>query len=116
MRAASLEAGIGGLEESHLTKAASALALGMSVAGDEASVKNALLLLDSFFQREIRSGEPTIINVHPHAGLAGITDVKEESCTSEYVVLSCMLCYSCTVNKNINASSAGARLPTLPVP
>ena len=50
------------------------------VAGDESSVKNALMLLDGFFQRELQpvNGEPVQINVHPHNGI-DIEDVKEDS-------------------------------------
>jgi len=49
------------------------------VAGDEASVKNALLLLDAFWLREVRpaNGEPTTIHVHPHMGIE-VASVKEE--------------------------------------
>ena len=50
------------------------------VAGDEASVKNALMLLDSFFQREVRpmNGEAVTINVHPHKGI-DLHDIKEDA-------------------------------------
>ena len=50
------------------------------VAGDESSVKNALMLLDSFFQREVRpmNGEAVTINVHPHKGI-NIEDIKEDA-------------------------------------
>ena len=59
------------------------------VAGDEASVKNALTLLDSFFQREVRpvNGEAVTINVHPHNGI-DIASVKEDV----YVRLHYILC------------------------
>jgi len=59
------------------------------VAGDEASVKNALMLLDSFFQREIRpvNGEAVTINVHPHKGI-DVEGVKEDI----YVRLHYILC------------------------
>ncbi len=48
------------------------------VAGDESSVKNALMLLDGFFQRELQpvNGEPVAINVYSHKGI-DIEDVKK---------------------------------------
>lgn len=54
--------------------------VGFYVTGDESSVKNALLLLDSFFQREVRAvnGEPIVIHIYAHKGLEGILSVKEE--------------------------------------
>ena len=50
------------------------------VAGDESSVKNALMLLDGFFQRELQpvNGEPVAINVYSHKGI-DIEDVKEDA-------------------------------------
>ena len=48
------------------------------VAGDEAAVRNALLLLDAFWTREVRpaNGEPTSIHIYPHTSI-DVTEVKE---------------------------------------
>ena len=49
------------------------------VAGDATSVKNALLLLDAFWTREVRpaNAEPTTVHIHAHVGIE-VADVKEE--------------------------------------
>jgi len=53
--------------------------VGAYVAGDIEAVKNALLLLDGYFQREIKSstGEPIYVQIHPHKNI-DISGVKEE--------------------------------------
>ena len=53
--------------------------VGAYVAGDLDAVKNALLLLDGYFQKEIRSsnGEPVYVSIHPHMQI-DVTSIKEE--------------------------------------
>ena len=49
------------------------------VAGDESAVKNALLLVDAYFQREVAAGkEPVKVHLHPHLGMNDIKGVMEE--------------------------------------
>ena len=53
--------------------------VGAYIAGDIESVKNTLLLLDGYFQKEIKSstGEPVFVKIHPHKGI-DITDIDKE--------------------------------------
>ena len=57
------------------------------VAGDIGCVKNALLLLDSFFVKEIRpiTEQPIVVQVHQHK------DVDVSSIKEDYVIAFCAL-------------------------
>jgi hypothetical protein len=85
------------------------------VAGDQASVKNCLLLLDAFWAREVRpaNGEPTAVHVYPHSGLDEVIGVKEEQSSTH---ASAVHLWPQPVGSGNGSVWSGAGLPVLHLP